>query len=79
MSAERSFLVVYDWACGQLVSVEELRDDGDAASRRAEAAYAGDDSIEVAVARAGSFDELRRTHERWFRGALPPSLRSLLT
>ena len=50
----RPFLIVYDWACGQVVLAEELSDAE--AHVAAESAHEDDDSIEVAVVYADSLD-----------------------
>ena len=51
---ERPYLIVYDWACGQVVLAEELSDAE--AHVGAESAHADDDSIEVAVVFAESLE-----------------------
>ena len=54
----RPFLLVYDWACGQLVSLTELPDPATAAA--AEREHADDESTEVSVVYGSSLDEVRR-------------------
>jgi hypothetical protein len=58
MAAGRPYLLIYDWACGQVVSLAELSDP--AAHAEAEAAHAGDAAIEVSVLYAESVEQLRR-------------------
>ncbi len=59
--SERAYLVVYDWACGQLVSTAAFASPEAADAQRAEvaAAYADDDAIEVAVVLAESAEAAR--------------------
>jgi hypothetical protein len=54
----RPYLVVYDWACGQLMSVTAMSSDDAAHLQRDEvaSAYAEDASIEVSVVHATSPD-----------------------
>jgi hypothetical protein len=54
----RPYLVVYDWACGQLMSVTAMSSDDAAWRQRDEvaSAYADDASIEVSVVHAASPD-----------------------
>jgi hypothetical protein len=51
VEAERAFLIVYDWACGQLVSADEYpsREDAELARLLAEPALRDDPSIEMTV------------------------------
>ncbi len=58
------FLLVYDWACGQVVSVEALPDGDRGGAQRVvtEVGYADDDSIDVTVVEAGSAEEARRAY-----------------
>ena len=63
------FLLVYDWACGQVVTLAELP--GPAAHAEAERAHAGDDSIEVAVVYGDSLETLRRDAVDRRRGRTP--------
>jgi hypothetical protein len=52
----RPYLLVYDWACGQVMSVVAMSSDDAAAFQRGEvaSAYADDPSIEVTVVHAES-------------------------
>jgi len=54
----RPYLVVYDWACGQLMSLTVMSSDAAAHLQRDEvaSAYADDASIEVSVVHAPSRD-----------------------
>jgi hypothetical protein len=54
----RPYLVIYDWACGQLMSVTAMSSDDAARIQRDEvaSAYADDASIEVSVVHASSPD-----------------------
>jgi hypothetical protein len=54
--ASRPYLVVYDWACGQLMSATPMVDDEFAAGQReaVASAYADDPAIEVAIVHAAS-------------------------
>jgi hypothetical protein len=55
-NGSRPYLVVYDWACGQLMSLTAMSSDDAARLQRDEvaAAYADDASIEVSVVHAES-------------------------
>ena len=59
-----TFLVVYDWACGQVMSVEALEpgDRGGAQRAIVEAGYGDDDSIEVAAVDAESAEAACRAY-----------------
>jgi hypothetical protein len=59
----RPYLVVYDWACGQLMSLTAMSSDASAALQRDEvaSAYADDASIEVSVVHAASHADVRRS------------------
>jgi hypothetical protein len=62
----RPYLVVYDWACGQLMSVTAMSSDDAARVQRDEvaSAYADDASIEVSVVHAESPDAILNEHGR---------------
>jgi hypothetical protein len=51
VEAQPAFLIVYDWACGQLVSADEYpsRDDAELALLLAEPSLRDDPSIELRV------------------------------
>jgi hypothetical protein len=46
------FLLIYDWACGQVVSLEQVGGDAEAARSAAAWAHADDPSIEVRLVSA---------------------------
>jgi hypothetical protein len=54
--ASRPYLVVYDWACGQLMSATPMPDEAFAAGQRdaVASAYADDPAIEVTIVQAAS-------------------------
>ena len=56
--ATRPYLLVWDWACGQLMSLTAMPSDDSAQLQRDEvaSAYADDASIEVSVVHAASAD-----------------------
>ena len=56
--ATRPYLLVWDWACGQLMSLTAMSSDDAARLQRDEvaSAYADDASIEVSVVHAASPD-----------------------
>jgi hypothetical protein len=55
-----TFLLIYDWACGQLVSLSEVDGDPEAACSAAAWAHADDPSIEVRLVRADSRADVLR-------------------
>jgi hypothetical protein len=62
------FLLIYDRAAGQLIRQQEYSDAATAIARRFEAEneFAGQSEIEIVAVSAGSEDELRTTHARYF-------------
>jgi hypothetical protein len=62
MKQERAYLVVYDWACGQLMSMTEFAsvEAAEAQRREVAAAYEDDASIEVSVVLGDSAEAARR-------------------
>jgi len=54
------FVVVYDWACGQVVSLDEVDGDPEAARSAAAWVHADDPSIEARLVTAGSREEALR-------------------
>ena len=69
LTGRHPFLLVYDWACGQVETLAELS--GPAALAEAERAHAGDDSIEVTIVYGESLVDLRRSAVDRRRGRTP--------
>ena len=65
------YLVVFDRRLGSIVRFEEFSQANDALTARfdAEAEFADNGDIEVVVLGAGSPEDLRRTHARYFQSA----------
>jgi hypothetical protein len=66
------YLLVFDRRRGHLQRYEDFHGDSRRAFRarlREEAAHAPDQDVEVVVLSAGSEEELRATHSRYFRSA----------
>jgi hypothetical protein len=64
--ATRPYLLVWDWACGQLMSLTAMSSDAAALLQRDEvaSAYADDPSVEVSVVRAASPDAALNARRR---------------
>lgn len=65
------YLVVYDRHLGKILEHASYRDSSQALAARfeAERVHRGQLDIEVVVLSAESWDELARTHARYFKGA----------
>lgn len=65
------YLVVYDRRSGKILEHASYRDSSRALAARfdAERVHRGQPEIEVVVLGAGSWEELTRTHARYFRDA----------